>query len=146
MHTTLSLLLAGICAASAAFADGKLEVVKPSEIKWAPCDPKVPTDPCQANYFHGNAEKEPNHSYFRVPKGYTFSPHWHTGNSHLVVIKGVFVVGAENDSKGTAIRAGEYAFEPAKWIHWGKCTEEDCIAYYYVDGPDSYIDVKDRRP
>jgi quercetin dioxygenase-like cupin family protein len=146
MRTTFLSLLASLFIACAALAADQFQAVKLSDIKWSPCDPKNPQDPCQVNYFHGNAEKEPNHSYFRVPKGHTFSAHWHTGNSHLVVLKGVFVVGAENDSKGTALRAGDYAFEAAKWIHWGKCDADECVAYYYVDGPDSYIDVKDKRP
>jgi quercetin dioxygenase-like cupin family protein len=149
MHASHILFIATLCVAVdvPAIAEDKLEVVKLADIKWSPCDPKASQpDPCQVYYFRGNPEKEANYSYFRVPKGHIFSPHWHTGNGHLVVAKGVFVVGGEKDSKGVALRAGDYAYEPAKWIHWGKCTEIDCIVFYYVDGPDSYIDVNDQRP
>ena len=149
MRVTYMPLLAIFCAAlgTSVFAEDKLDVVRLNEVKWAPCDPKAAQpDPCQIQYFHGDPEKGPNHSYFRVPKGHLFPAHWHTGTTHLLVIKGVFMVGAENDSKGTALRPGDFAYEPAKWVHWGKCVETDCVVYLYVDGPDSYIDVKERRP
>ena len=146
MRATSLLLFASLNLAGAAFAADEFQAVKLSDIKWQPCDPKNPKDACQINYFRGNPEKEPNHSYFRVPKGYMFSAHWHTSNTHLVVLKGVFVVGAENDTKGTALRVGDFGYEAAKWIHWGRCDAEECVAYLFVDGPDSYIDVKDPRP
>jgi quercetin dioxygenase-like cupin family protein len=146
MRATSILLFASISLTYSAFAADEFQAVKLSDIKWSPCDPANPKDPCQVNYFRGNPEKEPNHSYFRIPKGHTFSAHWHTSHSHLVVLKGIFVVGAENDTKGMTLHAGDYAYEAAKWIHWGRCDADECVAYYFADGPDSYIDVKDKRP
>jgi quercetin dioxygenase-like cupin family protein len=128
-----------------AAAEG-LEPVKLKDVKWTSCDPQNPKDPCKIAYFRGNPDKETNYSYFKVPRGYLFSAHWHTNDSHIVIVKGAFTVGGEHDTTGSTLQAGDYAFEPAKWIHWGKCAAEECIAYYQVDGPDSYIDVKDRRP
>ncbi len=63
-----------------------------------------------------------------------------------MVTKGTLIIGAENDSKGTPIRAGDFAYVRAKWIHWAKCGEQDCMFYMNVDGPDSYIEVTERRP
>jgi quercetin dioxygenase-like cupin family protein len=146
MRATSLLLFATLNLTGAAFAADGFQAVKLSEIKWSPCDPKNPKDPCQVNYFRGDPEKEPNHSYFRIPKGHLFPAHWHTSNSYLVILKGKLVVGAENDTKGTALGVGDFAYEAAKWIHWGRCDADECVAYYSVDGPDSYIDVKDKRP
>lgn len=148
MKSIYLLTIATICTifSVSSNAQGKPKVIKPAEISWTHCDPKTPSDPCQIYYFLGNPEKQPNHSYFRVLNGYVFPPHWHTGNSHLVVIKGEFVVGAENDPKGMSLRPGEFMYEPAKWIHWGKCAADECVVYLCVDGPDSFIDVKERRP
>ena len=131
---------------SPSFAADEQKIVRINEIKWAPCDPDTPKDPCQINYFHGDPEKEPNHAYIRIPKGHLFPAHWHTSNTHVLGIKGVLVIGGENDKNGAALHAGNSFYEPAKWIHWGKCTVEDCLFYVFVDGPVSHIDVKDRRP
>ena len=117
MRATSILLFTSLSFTCSAIAADEFQAVKLSEIKWSPCDPKNPKDPCQISYFRGNPEKEPNHSYFRVPKGYDFSAHWHRSNSHLVVLKGAFVVGGEKDSKGTAFGAGDFGYEAAKWIH-----------------------------
>jgi quercetin dioxygenase-like cupin family protein len=146
MRTTFLTLLASLFIASAALAADQFQAVKSSDVKWTACDPKVPQDPCQIDYFRGNPEKEANHLFFRVPTGHEFSAHWHTHNEHVIVTKGTFAIGAENDAKGTTLRAGEYAYVPAKWIHWAKCLEGECVVYLHVDGPDSYIDVKDKRP
>jgi quercetin dioxygenase-like cupin family protein len=141
-------LMVGIAAmfVSPIFAADEHKVVRMNEIKWAPCDPNTPKDPCQINYFHGDPEKEPNHAYIRIPKGHLFPAHWHTSNTHVLAIKGTLVIGAEDDKNGTALKPGDSFYEPAKWIHWGKCTAAECVFYVFVDGPDSYIDVKDRRP
>ena len=149
MRVTYTLLLATLCAAVglSARAEGKLQVIKMSDIKWAPCDPKAPQpDPCQINYFRGNPEKEENYSFFRVPKGHTFPAHWHIHNENIIVTQGTLLIGGENDAKGTPVRAGEYLHVPAKFIYWATCAEQDCVVYLNNEGADSYIDVKELRP
>jgi oxalate decarboxylase/phosphoglucose isomerase-like protein (cupin superfamily) len=133
-------------ATNAALAENIFQAVKQSDVKWEMCDPKNSSDPCRIGYVRGNPEKEENYGFVKVPKGYTFPPHWHINNENFVIIQGVLVVGAENDSKGTPFRSGDYGFVPAKWIHWATCTDADCLFYLNNEGADSYIDAKDRRP
>jgi quercetin dioxygenase-like cupin family protein len=149
MRAASAISLISLCAAIAgqALAEEQPQLVRMADIKWNPCDPKTPSDPCVINYFRGDPEKEENHSYFKIPKGYTFSPHWHINEEHVIVTKGTLVVGGEKDSKGMTVRAGDYLHVPAKSIHWVTCASApDCVVYLNVEGPDSYIDVKDRRP
>ena len=148
MRVTNSILFTGLLTALTlpVIAADQLQTTSLADIKWSPCDSTNAQDPCQASYFRGNPKKEPNHSYFRVPKGYSFEPHWHKTNSYIVVLNGVFAIGAEGDSKGTPLRVGDYAYVAANWVHWLMCEVGECVAYYYVDGPSSYIDVKDKRP
>ena len=149
MRVTYTLLLATLCTVVGlpVFAEGKLQLTKMSDIKWAPCDPKAPQpDPCQINYFRGNPEKEENYAFIKIPKGHTFPPHWHTQNENIIVTQGTLIIGGEKDSKGTPVRAGEYGFVPAKWIHWATCADQDCVFYLNNEAADSYIDVNERRP
>jgi quercetin dioxygenase-like cupin family protein len=128
------------------FAQGAMEPMRLENIKWGPCDPKVPQDPCQISYFRGNPEKEENHSMIKVPKGTAFPPHWHIHNEHIVITKGTFVIAAEGgQEKEIILKTGDYIYIPAKRVHWARFPE-DSVFYLYVDGPDSYIDVKDKRP
>ncbi len=148
MRVIYTWLLATFCSMFGllVFAEGKFEVVRSADIKWGPCDPNTPADPCQIKYFRGNPEKEENYAFIKVPKGHTFPPHWHLQNENLIVTQGTLMIGSEKDSKGTPERAGEYAFVPAKWVHWGACAEQECVFYLNNESADSYIDVKDRRP
>ena len=148
MRATSKLMLAAFCTSTAniALAENAPQAVKQSDVKWEACDPKNPSDPCKIGYVRGNPEKEENYGFVKVPKGYTFPPHWHINNENFVVVRGTLVVGAENDSKGTPFSSGDYGFVPAKWIHWATCTESDCLFYLNNEGADSYIDVKDKRP
>ena len=146
MRATPILLFASLSVTSTAFGVEEFETVKFSELKWSPCDPKNPKDACEISYFRGNPEKEANHLYVRVPAGYEFPPHWHIHNEHVILATGAWAIGGENDSKGKTMKAGEYAYVPAKWIHWAKCLVGECVIYLHVDGPDAYIDVKDKRP
>lgn len=143
----LTALIVGLVTSISAFAQGKMEPVRIQSIKWVPCDPKAsPPDPCQMAYFRGDPEKEENYSMIKVPKGHKFGPHWHTADEHLVVTKGTLVVGAEGgQEKDLVLKTGDYAFIPARLVHWASFPEET-IFYLNVVGPDSYIDVKDQRP
>jgi quercetin dioxygenase-like cupin family protein len=148
MRATSTLLFTTFCAAiaTAALAADKPQAVKQSDIRWEACDPKNASDPCKISYVRGNAEKEENFGFVKVPKDYAFAAHWHINSENFVVIRGTLIVGAENDSKGTAFQSGDYGFAPAKWIHWAKCADSDCLFYLNNEGADSYIEVKDRRP
>ena len=147
MRVTYLILLASICAASATAALAEdFQVVKAGAVKWDPCDPNTPTDPCRITYFRGNPEKEENYGYVKIPKGHIFPPHWHINNENLIVVQGTLVVGGENDSKGMPLRSGDYMHLNAKWIHWARCDEQDCLFYLNNEGADSYIDAKERRP
>jgi hypothetical protein len=81
-NAVLKPLLTLACAAVAntALADSTLHAVKLSDIKWEACDPKNPADPCKISYVRGNAGKEENYGFVKIPKGYTFPPHWHINN------------------------------------------------------------------
>ncbi len=148
MRSQLLLTLAALSAALAtpAWTQDKPQVTHGADVKWGPCDPNTATDPCKINYFRGNPEKEENYGFIKVPKGHSFPPHWHIHNENLIMLRGTLVVGAEDDAKGTPLRPGDYMFLPAKWIHWAKCAEQDCLFYLNNEGADSYIEVKDKRP
>ena len=82
----------------------------------------------------------------KAKAGFAFPPHWHSSNEHLVMTKGTLKIAAEGgQEQDTILKVGDYLFIPARRVHWGSCPEE-CVFYLYVDGPDSYIDVKTQRP
>jgi quercetin dioxygenase-like cupin family protein len=145
-HLLFAAMIVGMVTTTSTFAQGRMESVPIAGIKWVPCDPKAsPPDPCQMLYFRGDPEKEENYSMIKAPKGTKFGPHWHTSDEHLVVTKGTFVIGAEGQEKDLVLKAGDYAFIPARLVHWASFPE-DGMFYLNVVGPDSYIDVKDKRP
>ena len=151
MHTRLAMMVVGVAlnavASSAAFAQGQMQIVPIGAVKWSPCDPSAAQpDACQFAFFRGDPAKEPNYRMLKAKAGFSFPPHWHSSNEHLVMTKGTLKIAAEGGQEQDIIlKVGDYLFIPARRVHWGSCPEE-CVFYLYVDGPDSYIDAKTQRP
>ena len=151
MRKRMAMMLAGVAlsvaAPGAAFAQGQMQIVPTDMLNWVPCDPKAAQpDACQFAFFRGDPKKEAHYRMIQFKAGFTVPPHWHTSNEHLVMTKGSMTIAAEGGhEQGTVLKAGDYAFLPARNIHWVPSTD-GCVFYLYVDGPDSYIDAKAQRP
>ena len=150
MRTRIAMLLAGIAlsaaASSAAFAEGQMEIAPADTLNWVPCNPKAAQpDACQFAFFRGDPKKEAHYRMVQFKAGFTVPPHWHTSNEHVVMTKGSMTIAAEGgQEQGTVLKAGDYAFLPARQVHWVPSTD-GCVFYLYVDGPDSYFDSKPQR-
>jgi quercetin dioxygenase-like cupin family protein len=143
----LAALALGGSICGAAIAQGQMGIVPLGDIKWTPCDANAAQpDTCQLAYFRGDPAKEPNYKMIKAKAGFTFPPHWHISDEHLVITKGTLTIAAEGgQEKEAKLGVGDYLFIPARRVHWGACPE-DCIFYLHADGPDSYIDAKEKRP
>jgi quercetin dioxygenase-like cupin family protein len=80
----------------------------------------------------------------KAKAGWSVPLHWHTHDEQLLVIKGATTIAAEG-GQDVVLKPGDYLFIPARLVHRGGCPE-DCVQYLYVEGPDSFIDVKTQRP
>ncbi len=109
-------------------------VVRPDDVAWKPLRPGaeiavVSGDPTQAGTpfvmrfrYHGVA---------RVP------PHWHPTDEHITVLSGTFVVGMGerfDESSGTELPAGAYAFVQSKMAHYA-WTKGDTVVQIHGIGP-----------
>jgi len=151
MRTRMAVALAGVtlsvAVSGAAFAQGQMQIVPIGKMDWAACDPNAAQpDACQFAYFRGDPTKEPSYRMIRAKAGFSFPPHWHISDEHLVMTKGTLKIAAEGGQEQDSIlKVGDYLFIPARRVHWGSCPEE-CVFYLNVNGTDSYIDAKTQRP
>lgn len=87
-------------------------MLSPSEIKWVPAPPKLPSG-AQFAVLHGDRSK-PGESYtFRakLPDGYSVAPHWHSTDENITVIQGTMRLGMGDKFDAAKLRdlpAGSY--------------------------------------
>ncbi|HEV3075459.1 MAG TPA: cupin domain-containing protein [Thermoanaerobaculia bacterium] len=73
----------------------------------------------------------------RVPDGYRVAPHWHPTTEHVTVISGTFHIAMGDkfdDTKGTALGPGSFAFMAAKMHHYAWFTGDSEIQIHGI-GP-----------
>ncbi|HLG94158.1 MAG TPA: cupin domain-containing protein, partial [candidate division Zixibacteria bacterium] len=118
----------------------------PSDLQWKDAPPAVPAG-ANVALVYGNPTTGPYAQFVKVPKGYTFKPHFHEQNESVALISGTVVAGFGNkidEKSGKALTAGSYGFIPAGTAHWA-VAKTDAMFYQHVSGPASvtYIHPED---
>jgi Cupin domain len=60
--------------------------------------------------------------------------HWHSSNESITVLKGTFVVAHDGSEDKISLRAGGFAYMPAKMIHEAWTGDEGATYFITVDG------------
>ena len=81
----------------------------------------------------------PYHIMYSFPAGTKFPNHWHEGSEDLIMVSGTLEISSDTMPART-MKAGDYAYVPAKLHHAGECTTA-CQFYIFVDGPESFNPV-----
>jgi quercetin dioxygenase-like cupin family protein len=114
-------------------------MVAPGDLKWGPAPPVLPAG-AQVAVLDGDPF---NPGFFslrlKMPDGYRIAPHWHPTDENIVVIQGVFRLGAGdtfNDAAAHALSAGSFARMPKEVHHFAAAKGETIIQIY---GPGPFV-------
>lgn len=103
-------------------------------LKWSPCPPIFPKG-CEVAVLRGDPTSGPSDVFLRVTPNYTLPLHWHTSPEHMILISGKLEVTYEGQ-KTSVLRAGTYAYGPAKAKHDARCGNTGpCVLFIAFESP-----------
>ena len=119
-------------------APPKHVLVGPSDVKWGPAPPSLPTG-AQMAVLDGDpaVAGKPFVIRAKFPDGYRVQPHWHPADENVVVLSGTFMVGMGDkfdDKSMTVLAAGGFARMPKMMHHFASAKGETVIQVHGV-GP-----------
>ena len=104
------------------------------QLKWSPCPPVFPKG-CEVTVLHGDPGKGRSDVFLRTPANYKLPVHWHTSPEHMILVSGVLHVTYEGQ-KSSILRAGSYAYGPAKAKHEARCANAGpCVLFIAFESP-----------
>ena len=107
---------------------------KDPQLKWSPCPPIFPKG-CEVTVLHGDPARGRSDVFLRTPANYRLPPHWHTSPEHMILISGKLLVTYEGQ-KPSVLRAGSYAYGPAKAKHEARCANAGpCVLFIAFESP-----------
>ena len=140
MRTTTLLFLTAMCIpmlsqAGDAPKESALAIAsKDPQLKWGPCPPFIPAG-CQIAVLHGDPAKPNADIYFKVPAGFAIPEHWHTSAERMTLVSGELAVTYQGQP-ATTLKAGMYAYGPARLAHKATCTSADaCVLFIAFEAP-----------
>ncbi len=102
--------------------------ISDKDIQWGPCPAFFPAG-CQLAVLHGDPAKANADVYFKMPGKTSFPAHWHSSAERMVLVSGKMDV-TYLGHPTTHLKAGMYAYGPAKAVHDGKCvSREACVLF-----------------
>ena len=108
----------------------------PSEatLKWGPCPEFLPQG-CQIAVLNGDPGKPNADLFFKVPGKSKLPKHWHSSAERMVLVAGELHVTYDGQAK-KVLKAGEYAYGPAKIPHAGECVSSaPCVLFIAFEAP-----------
>lgn len=114
-----------------------LSVVKTAEdadLKWGPCPPFMPNG-CSIAILNGDPSKENLDVFLKIPANSTIPNHFHNSAERMILVSGELEVMYQGE-KARNLRAGSYAYGPAKKPHIAKCGNSGpCILFIAFEEP-----------
>lgn len=105
-----------------------------SQLKWNPCPPIFPKG-CEVTVLHGDPAKGRSDVFLRTPANSRLPLHWHTSPEHMILVAGELHVTYEGQ-KPSILRAGSYAYGPAKAKHEARCANAGaCVLFIAFESP-----------
>ena len=96
--------------------------------EWGPCPPFIP-EGCSVSLLQGDMAHPNTDVVFKFQGGTDIPNHWHTSAERMILLEGKLEVTYEGEPK-RVMKAGNYAFGPAKKPHVAKCVSKDpCLLY-----------------
>ena len=117
--------------------NSELSIVKTAQdasLKWGPCPPFMPKG-CAIAVLHGDPGKNNADVFFKVDANSVIPNHWHNSAERMILISGELEVTYKGE-KPQIMKAGTYAYGPAKKPHTAKCGKaEPCILFIAFETP-----------
>lgn len=143
LKITSLLLVVLFCAAASSTPAFAQEVAKEEaisrthqdpQLKWNPC-PSIFPKGCEVTVLHGDPATGRSDVFLRTPANYRLPPHWHTSPEHMILVSGVLHVTYEGQ-KPSILKAGSYAYGPAKAKHEARCSNAGpCVLFIVFESP-----------
>ncbi len=112
-----------------------------SQLKWGPCPPFMP-EGCALAVLHGDPTKDNLDVFLKVPAKSTIPLHWHTSAERMILVAGELQVTYDGQPM-TVLKAGTYAYGPAKRPHHAVCASSDsCILFIAFESPLDAVPVQ----
>jgi quercetin dioxygenase-like cupin family protein len=134
----LSLVVSGVCAAAWALSPAPeaalSRTAQDAALQWGPCPDFMPKG-CAISVLRGDPSKPNTDVFFRVPGKAEIARHWHTSAERMVLVEGRMEVKYVGQAP-TTLKAGSYAYGPAKLEHEATCTSASpCVLFIAFEGP-----------
>lgn len=128
------LLVLGSASEYAAAEPALARTMNDTDIAWGPCPPFLPQG-CGLAVLHGDASKPNSDVFLRIPAHAPLPMHWHSSAERMILISGELRVTYQGQPEAV-LKAGSYAYGPAKRPHEGSCTSDnDCVLFIAFEGP-----------
>ena len=115
-----------------------------AQLQWGPCPPFLPKG-CAIAVLHGDPAKDNLDVFFKLPAKSTLPLHWHTSAERMVLVAGELHV-TYDGQKTAVLRAGTYAYGPAKQPHKGFCASAvPCVLFIAFESPLDAVPVKSAK-
>jgi quercetin dioxygenase-like cupin family protein len=105
-----------------------------STLQWGPCPAFLP-EGCRIAVLHGDPAKANADVFFKVPSNSKLPLHWHSSAERMLLVAGELRVTYEGQA-ATTLKAGTYAYGPAKKPHSGVCVSATpCVLFIAFESP-----------
>lgn len=103
-------------------------------LSWGPC-PEFMPEGCRIAVVHGDPSRPNADVLFEVPGGSVIPRHWHSSEERMAALQGELEVRYDGHP-AAALRAGRYAFGPARMPHSANCrSSEPCVLFIAFEAP-----------
>lgn len=107
-------------------------------LQWGPCPEGLP-EGCGVAVLRGDPAKPNADIFLRLPARSTIPPHAHTSAERIALVSGELVAKYKGAPEAV-LRAGHYAYGPAKLPHRAECrSSEPCILFIAFGEPVDFL-------
>lgn len=111
-----------------------IKTAQDTDLKWGPCPPFMPSG-CEIAVLHGDPSKNNLDVFFKVDANSEIPNHWHNSAERMILISGELEVTYKGE-KSQILKAGSYAYGPAKKPHTAKCGDAGpCVLFIAFEEP-----------
>lgn len=111
-----------------------VKTAQDTDLKWGPCPPFMPSG-CEIAVLHGDPSKNNLDVFFKVDANSEIPNHWHNSAERMILISGELEVTYQGE-KPQILKAGSYAYGPAKKPHTAKCGDAGpCVLFIAFEEP-----------
>ena len=113
-------------------------------LQWGPGPEFIPAG-CEIAVLQGNPAENNADVFFKVPGDFHIPYHWHNSQERMVLVSGELEVKYDNH-EWSVIKAGNFAYGPAKLPHEAYCRKGDpCVLYIGFVSPVDAIPVEKKE-